>query len=293
MNHQQWLDWRRGGLGASDAPIVMGVSPFKTLRQLWEDKVHGKEEEDNPGMKRGREMEEEARRSFEKIMDVSVFPTRKVHKDMDWLRATLDGIDLDEKVMVEIKCPNKEDHALALSKKVPEKYYPQCQHQMLVTGLSSMYYFSYDGENGVVLELRRNDDYIAEMLEKEKAFWSKVVNKTPLEFSEEDFLDLNNNIAWEQHAKAWRETKNELKRLEDKEKVIRQEMLKASNNKNAFGYGVKMAKSVCQGAIDYKAVLTEYLDNIRSHYPDVILPELDYDVFRKESFTKWTIRDTE
>ena len=32
----EWLEWRMGGLGASDAPVVMGVSPYSTSRTLWE-----------------------------------------------------------------------------------------------------------------------------------------------------------------------------------------------------------------------------------------------------------------
>ena len=36
---EEWLDWRKKGIGSSDAPIIMGVSPWKTPFELWEEKT--------------------------------------------------------------------------------------------------------------------------------------------------------------------------------------------------------------------------------------------------------------
>ena len=35
----EWLEGRRGGLGASDCGVVLGVSNFKTPLQLWREKI--------------------------------------------------------------------------------------------------------------------------------------------------------------------------------------------------------------------------------------------------------------
>ena len=35
---QEWLIWRAQGIGASDAPIIMGVSPWSNIIALWRDK---------------------------------------------------------------------------------------------------------------------------------------------------------------------------------------------------------------------------------------------------------------
>ncbi len=32
---EEWLKLRREGLGASDIPAVLGISPYKTPYQLW------------------------------------------------------------------------------------------------------------------------------------------------------------------------------------------------------------------------------------------------------------------
>jgi len=46
QNSTDWHDWRRGGLGSSDAPVVMGNSPWMTPRKLWSIKTHRIDEAD-------------------------------------------------------------------------------------------------------------------------------------------------------------------------------------------------------------------------------------------------------
>lgn len=38
QNTQEWEKFRLQKIGASDAPIIMGVSPWKTPFQLWLEK---------------------------------------------------------------------------------------------------------------------------------------------------------------------------------------------------------------------------------------------------------------
>lgn len=176
MNHQQWLEWRRHGIGASDAASIMGVSPWKTVDQLWEEKIEAiNKQEENDNMRYGKEREEEARQAFESMTGHIVFPDKKyMHSELPWIRATLDGIDLDEKVMVEIKNPNKKDHLVACNHKIPNKYIPQCQHQLFVKNLPWMYYFSYYRDEGIVVVVERDQLYIDQMLEKHHKFWKCV-----------------------------------------------------------------------------------------------------------------------
>lgn len=39
QNTQEWEKFRLQKIGASDAPIIMGVSPWKTPFQLWLEKT--------------------------------------------------------------------------------------------------------------------------------------------------------------------------------------------------------------------------------------------------------------
>lgn len=182
MTRDEWLKWRLKGIGASDAPIIMGKSPWKTIDQLWEEKVTGIDNyKDNPSMARGRELEDTARALFSKLQDVEVFPKNIIHPEWKFLRASLDGMTIERDLIVEIKCPNKKDHKEALDGKAPEKYYPQCQHQLLVTGLPKMYYFSYSPsfkeQEGACVEVLADDEYIEDMRTAEKHFWCAVINK--------------------------------------------------------------------------------------------------------------------
>ena len=38
LTEEEWLSWRRRGIGGSDAAAVMGQSPFCTKRDLYYDK---------------------------------------------------------------------------------------------------------------------------------------------------------------------------------------------------------------------------------------------------------------
>lgn len=143
-----WRLWRDAGIGASDAPAIMNASPWVTAERLWRQKV-GLERPQAPNyaMRRGLRLEDEARRRYVERTGVEVRPACVVHDTLDWLRASLDGLDLWETVAAEIKCPNAEDHADALRGDVPRKYVWQLVHQALVTGLHSIDYVSYNPES--------------------------------------------------------------------------------------------------------------------------------------------------
>ena len=66
QNTPEWFRWRQQGLGASDAPVIMGEAAFKTPRMLWSIKT-GRMQEDaaGPAARRGRELERLARRAYE------------------------------------------------------------------------------------------------------------------------------------------------------------------------------------------------------------------------------------
>ena len=38
LSREEWLDYRRLGIGGSDAAAIMGLSPFATIRDLYFDK---------------------------------------------------------------------------------------------------------------------------------------------------------------------------------------------------------------------------------------------------------------
>lgn len=293
MDNESWLEWRRQGIGSSDAGVIMGVSPWRTPHELWQEKVYGNSVQlENSAMSRGKELEDVARRQFEKALGVTVFPRNVVRPAAEWLRASLDGIDMENKVLVEIKCPNKADHSTALGKAIPDKYWPQVQHQLLVTGLPGMYYYSFDGDKGVVVEVARDNAYIAAMLEEEQKFWDKVLAKEPPPLTDRDFIPMEGNKEWGKFAKRWAEVKAVLDKAEEEEKEIRGTLISLSNDRSAHGHGLKISKSVCPGLVDYKLAIANYLERLQSIHPGLAFPPICFEEFRKKPYTKWTFRDT-
>jgi putative phage-type endonuclease len=171
---EDWLEWRKDKISAGIASVLMGVSPWQTLEQLYLEKVGlSQPQPKNWAMQRGLDLEPAARKAFEVYIDDDVFPELRVHRKYDWMVASLDGVSLDSSIVVEIKCPGKKDHDTALSGKIPEKYYPQLQHQIEVCGVDSMWYFSYrSDEDHVAIKVDRCQHYCAELLERASMFYA-------------------------------------------------------------------------------------------------------------------------
>lgn len=177
----EWLELRKTKITATDASQIMGVSPWKTIHQLYKEKTGGKEpEKKTQAMQRGLDLEPNARALFSIITGIEIEPKVIIK---EWQMASLDGISHCGQI-VEIKCAGPRDHYIALEGKIPKHYYPQLQHQMHVCDVECMFYFSYDGVAGVVVMVDRDDEYIKRLIEKEWDFYQCLLTKTPPEKTE-------------------------------------------------------------------------------------------------------------
>lgn len=175
QSSEAWLAWRREGIGASDAPVIMGLSPWQREDELLLLKTGQKAERPaNDAMERGKRLEPVARQAYVERTGIVVDPVCVQSRAHAWMRASLDGLSLDGNHVVEIKCPGEKDHSLAAAGTVPGKYFPQLQHILAVTGLAEIYYWSFRYGHTVLLKVDRDESFIAELLEKEVAFWARV-----------------------------------------------------------------------------------------------------------------------
>ena len=140
----EWLAYRQDKIGASDCPIIMGVSPWQKPGDLYKNKLGITKLEKNWAMQRGVNLEGPAREAFMLESGIYVEPCVGECEKNTWMIASFDGLSLDDKVAVEIKCPGKKDHDLALNGQIPEKYFSQLQHLMAVSGLECIYYYSFN-----------------------------------------------------------------------------------------------------------------------------------------------------
>lgn len=272
---QEWHDVRRQHIGASDAPIIMGVG-YRTPYQLWREKLGLNEAQAcTPAMQRGIDLEPVARKEFEKLTGLMVEPTCafKEYNGLP-LMASLDGITKSGMYAVEIKCPGKVDHAIALSGKVPDKYYPQLQHQLFVTGLNFMYYYSFDGKEGVLIEVERDDAYIARMLQEELSFWAFVKNLDEPPLEDRDF-DERNDALWVEAAQRYSAVTAQIDKLSDERDHLKELLVNMAKQPNSRGGGVTLRKLSRRGSIDYSAVPA--------------LKDLDLEPYRKAAIDYWRI----
>lgn len=268
QNTQEWKEWRRDKIGASDASIVLGISPWSSPLQLYEEKLGIRSPKDlTAAMARGMDLEEKARIAYERLSGKLVFPQVRVHPHFEWCIASLDGMTMDERHIVEIKVPGQKTHEMAKAGKVPDHYYSQLQHQMFVTNLKSADYFSFDGESGMLIVVERDESFIANMVKEELKFMECLINMSPPPLNEKDYLDKTGDIEFRsseyqcsQLDDQIKELCDQLKNLEAKRDVVRAQMISLSNGQNAKGTIMKMTKRVSKGHVDYKKI--EVLKNV-------------------------------
>jgi putative phage-type endonuclease len=173
----EWLTWRNNGIGASDAPTIMGENPWKTAAQLLSEKsAKATASTPNAAMRRGTELEPEARRAYELRTGRIMQPVCLQSTQYEWLRASLDGLSLNLDAAVEIKCGESVYRKTADYGQVPDYYYGQLQHILAVTGLLSIDFFCYlPGRPELLVPVDRDDAYIERLVIAEYQFWLEVL----------------------------------------------------------------------------------------------------------------------
>lgn len=174
---EAWRQWRRGGIGASDAPTIMGENRWKPARKLLQERKRPTPPADciTPAMARGIALEPLARAAYRKMTGADVQPLCLQSREHSWMRCSLDGICLDTMQAVEIKCGEAVYKRTARNRSVPEYYYGQIQHTLAVTGLAAMDFFCFlPDRTPITVNVDRDPAYIRRLIETEAAFWQAV-----------------------------------------------------------------------------------------------------------------------
>jgi putative phage-type endonuclease len=173
----EWLEWRSNGIGASDAPTIMGENPWKRPAQLLSEKLGAsKKSAGNAAMARGTALEPEARRRYERISGNSVEPACLQSNKHAWQRASLDGLSADRNTVVEIKVGDSVYKNTASTRQVPRYYVGQLQHILAVTALPHIDFFCWlPNRPEIGLRVMRDDSYIARLIAAEQNFWQQLL----------------------------------------------------------------------------------------------------------------------
>ena len=232
MNHQEWLDARRKGIGGSDAGAILGVNKYKTPLDVYLDKTgQSPDVEDNDAMYWGRALEdivayEYAKRTGKKIRrNNSIL----VHPEHKFMLANLDREIVGEPGILEIKTAARaDDWGESGSDEVPESYLAQVMHYMAVTGAQfADIAVLIAGRKFQTYTIQRDEQLIEHMIDVERDFWENNVYRL-VPPDAKTMADLNNR--WRVDSGAALVASVELHQkikflqaLRDKEKEIQEE----------------------------------------------------------------------
>jgi len=181
-----WLAWRKKGIGASDASVITGSSPYKSIFSLWKEKCEDSESTFvSDAMKHGIENEAHVRDIYSLKRGCTFEPIYVESDDFSHIKASLDGYDRESKLLIEIKCPVSEKTLdLAKEGKPPHVYWEeQVQWQLMISESAVGFLLIWDHRTDEVYEhvITKNPDLQQLMLKKANKFWESVVKKTPPE----------------------------------------------------------------------------------------------------------------
>lgn len=250
-----WHQWRSQGIGASEAPIIMGESPYQTPLMLWEVKTKRRPpQETNWAMQRGTNMEPKARAEFELKHNVEMIPTLAEHATYPFIRASLDGYNKSKNSALEIKCCGKKNFELVKSGLVPLDYKAQIQQQILTTGVDKIYLWAFDGENGVSLEVYPDIEYCQTLLDKLIEFWKYIQTDTPPPADPKRDYEVIKDDALEVYVQQWKMLQDEFKEINQEIDALEEKIRSGLQIPRGLINGVRLTKTQRKGNIQYKNV---------------------------------------
>jgi len=169
-----WHAWRINVIGSSRAAAIIGVSKFQTAYELWCEMTGRRPGfEGNAATAQGNAMEPAARAAYEMNEGfIECPPICVLHPTIEFIGASLDGLNLESKIPVEIKYPGAESHSMAVNGEVPHHYWVQVQHILMCLPDAPMaHYISHRVDGQAKVEVHHDLEFQKKLLEAEIAFW--------------------------------------------------------------------------------------------------------------------------
>lgn len=245
--------WRY--LGGSDIPVLMGLSKFKTRDELVEQYAKKDiENVDNEYVHYGNFMEDAIRFEFNKTMNYLAIPACVVNEDKK-IRCNTDGYDRNNNIIIEIKTNNGKhkntiDYELQMQLymyafNVEKGYlieYPRPKD--FFKGFSEEHYkeekfydLSFDKTKLKIKEIKRNNLMIEHILREIDVFWERVkkmetiigqnIELLKIEDESERALIIQESQQLDVIEKAIVLQELELKKMQDKQKTIKEKLIGA------------------------------------------------------------------
>ena len=183
LSREEWLQIRSTGIGSSDAAAAIGLSSYKCSLSLWLEKTGRQPPEDlseKEAVVWGTVMEPVLAKMYAERTGRKVRRVNAVlqHPEHPFMLANLDREVITESGtgILEIKTAGFYS-ALQWEDGVPVAYQCQVLHQLAVTGHAwADVAVLIAGQEFRIYRIERDDDKIADLIQREAQFWSWVAN---------------------------------------------------------------------------------------------------------------------
>ena len=183
LSKEEWLRWRKCGIGGSDVSCLLGINKWKSEIELWLDKTNQTNEPpvENEAMEWGNIMEPIIRNHFAEVTGKTVVELKAMlqHPEYPFMLADVDGVTVDDDnnpAILEIKTASEFKRS-DWDEGVPAYYETQVQHYLCVTGVKKASVAVLIGGNSFkIYEVDADEEIQSMLIAVEKNFWNKVQN---------------------------------------------------------------------------------------------------------------------
>jgi putative phage-type endonuclease len=189
---QEWLQLRQNGIGASDIGAVMGLNRYTSANQVYIQKIQSHVGEDKPNryMQIGNDLEPVIVKKYEAHTGCEIEIYKEClfyHPETPFLFASLDGV-----IVKPDGCRGifeaKTSKSVTVMNKPYKWYYAQVQQQMYVMDMDWAHLVThyYMINKTKIIHIPRDNTFIADLIEKGRAFWEIVssVKKKTVSFTD-------------------------------------------------------------------------------------------------------------
>ena len=245
-----WHAHRAQFRNASESAAVMGLNPWQTAYQLWLVRTGRMEVTVTAPMQHGTQMEPRARAAYEEKTGMIMQPLVLTEGDYS---ASLDGITLEGDLLLEVKCPYK-GPASALWQavsvgEVPEHYRIQVLHQLFVSGATLAHLWVYDGTDGLLVEIKRDEATMEAIRAAWDVFQKYLDTNTPPPLTERDTVARSDPV-WKLAAGLYLVAKRKAEESTTELETLRERLVALASHASETGFGVAVTRYFKQGNVD-------------------------------------------
>ena len=263
QNSEEWLEARKQYRTASEAAIVLGISPFQTQENFKLIKAGLKQQYYSKAMRQGHELEDTVRQLANEHFSLTF-------EDQCWVNgsymASLDGIDGE--TLVELKVSDKTYKELK-DGLVPTYYEAQVQQQLYCSPATVGYLVAYSPEAeeiAVSPPIYPRAEFIPALEEAWETFDAMPVPEK-IDFSDDGSVV---NLFQE-----YERLKRQADELKDRMDAIKTQLVERANEHSIEAQGYKLTKSKPRASYDYSKACKD--------------AKLDMEAYKKVGNPTWTL----